>query len=417
MPQLQVVDFGEDPLATAARKFGSGFGETMNKNYEETKRNDAVSRVLSQYEPGISKTDFLKRTLNERDLPLETRAGIFDTFNKLQKEEKEEAAKLEKEQQLTKSAQTVAMKHGFTPEEAANIRPEHVPLIAKMNKQSTKIDPKRVEAFTNDPRFLTSNDPEYYKLAAEYEIPTSDANALNTHRKKTQDKIDADTSLTAKERMQYYSPYVQKIEEDADQAQNRQVSFARAKELLATGKVGPDNWNNFLASYFKEDSPIGNLLQHPENAEFQRLAYESIIGTRQDFGVRLTDSDLKVVQNKIISTNKTPEANMRIINFTSLQDRGAIEKARITNEILEENNGIPPTNFRQILNKRMKGSEYAKELENAAIDVMNMDQEGNTPEKITLFDPVTEKEYSIPSEKMYDENIKLMIQKKGLKRR
>lgn len=389
MPAAQVIDLSPVPNPAFAN-FGKGFGNQLFENYREGKENDAVQEIINKYRPGMESTEFLRETMGVSGLSLDKKKSVFDMIQDVEKQQRqlkdEQSAKSLSEQAALEFAQN----YGIPPAVAKRLAPKDMAAIIKDDMKNGPISPdvlNQMTAFNKDPNNQNLNDLDYRNAALAYGIPQKEVDRMVNIRQKSKAN-DANQQIPAGQRMQFYGPTIAKIRKESEDAQKKLYSFAKATELIKTGKVGPQNPRNFLARTLGEDSIFYNLIRNPEDRELDTIAYQSIVGTKEDFGVRLSDADLRIVQNKIIGSELTPEMNLRIIKYNSALERAKMEKAKIVNEILKENGGAPPMGFDVILDERMKQSAVGQEIEKASLDLIAMDDSGKEI-GVWMVDPET----------------------------
>lgn len=157
------------------------------------------------------------------------------------------------------------------------------------------------------------------------------------------------------------------LDKKDESAKSRIHAFGVMKKDLASGKLNPKNFSGLLNTAFKGTKWSG-YFKNPEQARFESAALESFEGMKDMFGTRLSDADLEVVSGKVPSLDKSPEANLAVIEYNEFKDKMIREQRKIADEIKAENGGLRPLNFTAEIRKRMDeryGAEAEKVTRNA----------------------------------------------------
>jgi hypothetical protein len=370
MPQAQVVDFGESPFTQAFK----GFGENFGKRIQQEQERDAVKGIIDKYKPGMSRTDFLRESLTSHgNLPLQKRAQIFEALDTLQKEESEK----ERQKKTASAMDERLAQAGATPAEILQYQKNLNQQLKTQQKQQQLQDASEAaQTLLSNPKFNEMSDTELYQAGLDQGLDPVNAKRIVDIRQKQKENSEAgfDNKLKVHN---LSKDFRQKIAEDVETSKKRLHAFANMKKGLATKKVGPGNWRNVVASAPGiRGTAIGNWIETPENQEFRAQTYYAITGAKNDFGVRLSDADLRLVMDKVPSADKTEEANRRIIDFLETYDKMSIEKQKVADRILKENGGFAPIDFESRVREELSKSPLAQEFERGALDVMALDDDG-----------------------------------------
>lgn len=397
MPAYQEIEADPNPYRGIGEA-GKKFFEVINKRQAQSREDDAVKQLVDKYRPGMSQTEYLQETLRSGgNLPLEKRAAVYEALTQASAEDEKRAKEQEKKKMDRLASQALAKEYGlqFTPEEFESLTPAQV-MEAGKNKLQYQKNADAAYRFMSRPDYMTMNDQEFGTVGLEYGLDTTEIARLDNMRKKTKEQENGKAMSNA-ELMRTWMPFITKIGEEAEAAEKRQYSYDQIKKNMASGKTGP-NLRNIIGNWFK-GSMIGNLIEQPENLLLKAQVYQSIIGTRADFGVRLTDTDLKLVLDKVVSADKPEAVNLAIMKYQSTLDEMAIEKKRIAQEIRSENNGIPRADFDIELSRRMKESPVGKKSEDAARELLELDDKGNKA-FVWVIDPDTGEKERITKDRL-----------------
>ena len=101
----------------------------------------------------------------------------------------------------------------------------------------------------------------------------------------------------------------QKVRKEGQEAKNIISTVRNQRKLLDEGKFGTLSFDNLLSKI-----GLGGMTS-PEAQAFQANLINFITGKREQFGVRLTDADLKLIQNKMPDIARTKEGNEAILDL------------------------------------------------------------------------------------------------------
>lgn len=136
---------------------------------------------------------------------------------------------------------------------------------------------------------------------------------------------------------------------------DNQMRFDRMKELISHKSLPTPMWSNGIDALAHGIFGLGLNLQSLTGAdteEFRKLSADMMKNAKEYFGARITDKDLEMFLKTIPTLANTDEGKLRVIHNLELFDKANMEKYRIMNEIMEENDGMRPRNFDQLVEKR-----------------------------------------------------------------
>lgn len=371
MPQIQLLDY-RTPAQRIAGGLGKGLGEGLLQQQQKQRETDVINRLSQNYQPGMSELDFLKQVQGE--IPLDKAQNLFSNISENYQKKQKQA--LENQQFMNDYAFSQALiqnqlygtpiPKGLGPKD-----PKDAIEYTKMLRKGGYTP--EISSMLRDPKFI--NKPAGEQIADLVEAGMEDTRATATVAQINKGKEVS--TLTPSQSFKITEKYRDKTSENAERSEKLLLSFDKALNLLDTNQVGPENMRNFIASFMPEDSAIRGLIETPENQEFRSVAYQSIIGTKNDFGARLTDRDVNLVLDKMITANKTAEVNRRIIQYQSMLATRDVMKKQIMNDVIRENGGIPPSDLDQQVSDRMKQTQAAKDFERKTYELKYMDDNGN----------------------------------------
>lgn len=413
MPSLQVVDLSPtpDPDKGFYRNMGAQFGEALNKYGNRKNEDDVVKRLVDKYQPGVDKNQYLRETLSMGgNVPLEKRVQIFEALSGL---ESEEAQRKKDEEAIPDYAEalgtTKSVVKSMTAAQRASALNQRMKVTTKANDKLQKTNDKAVkeqenadasETLLSDPNFTNWNEAEFVQQAKKFNVKPG-----SVEYKRLSDIRNANreyTQLNAKDRYEkIIKPRHDTLKAEASTARKRLDAGKQLESLYKTGKAGPENVRNFFAKLLPEGSFLGDMIRTPEDRFVDTLSYQYIVGTKNDFGVRLTDADLLLVQNKVISSVDTKKSAEYKLKYFNAQDRATLARERATDKVLDKYykmGQVPPLSWESEVREELaKDPNYKKigdDLERSALDVMALDNKGES-QGVWMVDPDTDEKYLI----------------------
>lgn len=163
---------------------------------------------------------------------------------------------------------------------------------------------------------------------------------IKADRKEAQDDKKQVVKIHTLEKPAYDS-----LEKDSQQA--KKTMRARKTMVDQLPHLNNKNWKNLLANVFKDRPLLEGLFSTPEREIFKSAGITQFEGMKEVFGVRLSDADLAVAATKVMSPEKSPEANRAIAEFWDFSDKMKVEEANIAREIKKQNGGFLPIDWRE----------------------------------------------------------------------
>ena len=136
---------------------------------------------------------------------------------------------------------------------------------------------------------------------------------------------------------------------------------------------------NIFKHVFK-GTALENVALSAEGATIEASIPTFLEGSKDVFGVRLSDRDLAVLLNKIVDLGKSPETNFAILDFADKFYDLSIKKAQIADEIVKANGDYVPIGFQRKVNEEFD-RRYGDEIDQAYNQVLNTPSPGQTPTK------------------------------------
>jgi hypothetical protein len=119
-------------------------------------------------------------------------------------------------------------------------------------------------------------------------------------------------------------------------------------------KVTPKSMANLLRGFGTVGDKLANAFLSKDQAAIQAAIPEFLEGKKEIFGVRLSDADLKIVQDKLVDIGKNPEANKTILRVMKKYAEQAMLRYRVATDIKKQNGGLRPLGFDDQVEERFE---------------------------------------------------------------
>lgn len=338
-----MVQFNIVPQDTRNEDFGSSIGQGIGKYFgkqEENKQASMLSRLLDMNQNGeIDQQEFFQ-------LRPEYRLAAEKLLN-------------ERERSFNRpppggvSAQPVPPEIGMKIEEIIRNNPN-----ASSDQLQLEFDKNEI------PRNVSAS---YVQNRRESDVSREKA------------KIE-EGKLKRKEQIEFHketAKYDEKLNEKADLAKRKLDALSRQRKLI--DKIG--TWDRVVGTFFK-GSPYEDIFKSKNAQEFDSYALPLIEGQKDNFGVRLSDADLRLVLQKIATSTKNPEVNKAIVEWNALEYKLDAEKRKIADEIRKENNGLRPLDYLSQIRKRMD-EKFGDEIQAKFDEIIGFEDDPKQYEEIT----------------------------------
>jgi len=252
----------------------------------------------------------------------------------------------------------------FTDDELETTPPATFDKVTKPEKPPTKtqasqpIDPKQLEIInkvTSEPGFDELTLPQKTKKLFMAGVSKENTNALTESYKneedlkKSQEKIERETIQAYHKESEKYD---EKLQANAQIARDQVEHVKDIENSIESNNVSPISWSNI----FKKFGPIGELaadaLLNKDQATLQASIPSLLAGWKEVFGVRLSDADLKILEDKLPSIGKSKEANLAITRILKKYGEKTLLRSKIGREIKEKNNGLRPLGYQDMIEQR-----------------------------------------------------------------
>lgn len=142
------------------------------------------------------------------------------------------------------------------------------------------------------------------------------------------------------------------------------TSLDDIEKALKSGKVKPSSMANILKGFGKIGNKLSEAFLNGDQAAIIASIPQLLEGWKEVFGVRLTDADLALLQDKLPSIGKSEEANRSVINVMRKYAKKTLLREKIARDIKRENGNYRPAGYADLIEDRY-------EAMNAPVKIIN----------------------------------------------
>lgn len=328
---------------------GMSLGQGLGEFTGQYNANKALESVLNDEE-------LKKKPLSERWGALQTKLAPHGKFGQAALQ-----SRLQIEQQAEQEkVQGVLAKYNkgaeLTEEEEALIpvayRQKEMELKNKPAAGGTTSQPIPKETGTAINQVLNANkDASADDLAAAFAEAGVPPIYSNTYVETRRRKDEADPNYRLKVHEQSAKAY-EDIEAKAAIAKRQLEAAEDVLGAVKSGNISPNSISNLFRGHGNVADKIADAFLNPDETTIQANLPYFIEGFKDVFGVRLTDADLRVIQDKLPSMGKNAESNEAILRIIQKYAKQGLLKQKISNEIINENKGYRPIDYTTKVNER-----------------------------------------------------------------
>lgn len=130
---------------------------------------------------------------------------------------------------------------------------------------------------------------------------------------------------------------------------------------LKSGKIKPGSVSSVFRGMGSIGDKISNAFKDAEQGKFEAAIPLLLEGWKEVFGIRLSDTDLRLLQTKLPDIGKSEEANDAILNVLEKYAEAPLLRGKVASEIKEKNGGYRPLNFASQVENEVEKRVQAKE--------------------------------------------------------
>jgi hypothetical protein len=211
-------------------------------------------------------------------------------------------------------------------------------------------------------------------------IPRAYSNSYIENRRR-QDETGAKNALdekkiSRKEELEFHkegSKYDEELLHQTKTAKNNLETLKDIDQAIKSGNVKPSSLANIFKGLGKIGDKISTALLNKDESTLLSSIPQLLEGWKDVFGIRLSDADLRILEDKLPSIGKNAEANNAVVKILKKYADMTLLRGKIGSEIKEKNNGLRPLGYADKIEKRF--DEMVKPVK------IIRPSTGNTPEK------------------------------------
>jgi hypothetical protein len=130
--------------------------------------------------------------------------------------------------------------------------------------------------------------------------------------------------------------FEQSVKNNANIARKQIPLLEKGIKSVEEGKITPSSLANIFSYFGNIGKKISNALLSGDEASLLASTPEFLEGRKEIFGIRLSDADLRILQDKLPDIGKNKEANLAIFNLMKRNAEKAIKLEKIAENVLEK---------------------------------------------------------------------------------
>ena len=251
--------------------------------------------------------------------------------------------------------QNLKHKQALELEEKRQQRPVREP---KKTQASQPIDPEQlkiIESVRNTPEYTSASPTKKYQMLTHNGVSKENAQAEAEIEAKTADIENKTKSELRKEEIDFHKEskdYDETLLKNYQVSQKQIDTIKDVQKAVSSGNVKPSSLANIFKNMGKVGEKVANALLSGDEAVVQAAIPEFLEGRKELFGVRLSDADLKLLEDKLPSIGKSKEANEAILRVLKKYAKYSQLKYNISTDIKKNNKGLRPLGYSDQVEER-----------------------------------------------------------------
>ena len=133
--------------------------------------------------------------------------------------------------------------------------------------------------------------------------------------------------------------FEEEVRKNANVARRQIPLIDNGIKSVSEGKINPGSLANVFGFFGDRGKKIANALLSKDESALLASVPEFLEGRKELFGVRLSDADLKLLQDKLPDIGKSKEANLAILNLMKKAAQKSLKLENVAESVLE-NKGL-----------------------------------------------------------------------------
>lgn len=335
--------------------FGESLGKGLVEGYQNRSDQKAIQKAVVDLGENPTPQDVLKAVTGTKTHNPEAAANFFKNFlstAELENNTSKTALQVEKDKNSLLQGNKVAAELGYTPEETAGLNYDQVIKYDRAKKgQNPKVAISERPITPEQQKALTeARAVEGYEDMDEAQAYQTLVNAgVSRTNADTEAKLIGERNKRKHELNQTHhkdsSKYDEEVREEYKTAKENFMAIDDIEEAINSGNVKPLKFGSLLRGFGKIGDKLADLFTNSDQAKFSASIPNLLKGAKELFGVRLSDADLRVVQDKLPGLGKDPEANKAILGVLRKYAQLKEDRYNIGLKLKKDNKGLRPLGY------------------------------------------------------------------------
>jgi hypothetical protein len=181
---------------------------------------------------------------------------------------------------------------------------------------------------------------------------------VETRRREDETKTKNDLkqeNATRAEKLEFHKESAKFDEELLHKTQTAKKQLEAIKDIekrINSGNIKPNNIANIFKGMGKIGDKISKAFITEDAAAIEASIPQLLEGWKDIFGVRLSDADLKILEDKLPSAGKSPEANKAVLGILRKYADVTLLRSKIASDIRKENGDLRPLGYANKIEER-----------------------------------------------------------------
>lgn len=146
--------------------------------------------------------------------------------------------------------------------------------------------------------------------------------------------------------------YDEELLKQTKSAKKQIMAIEDIEKALNSKNVKPTSAANVFSMFGDLGKKISNAVLNKDEATLKASVPQLLEGWKEVFGVRLSDADLKILEDKLPEIGKSIEANKAVVKILKKYSQGTLLRSQISAEIKKKNKGLRPLGYREMVEER-----------------------------------------------------------------
>jgi len=380
MPSAQVINLNPEQRteSTSLEKTLMAFGKRKRENETDLEETDALKEIYGKYQSD-------GRNLENALMSIQTRPGISPTTrvntakqlmefqnhnNEMQKKSLQDLNKANEIESNRRQIAGLEQMRGLDPGSGSSFendpkmfeqvsRPARgtAPLGGLSGTPLSSQEADSIETVLSENRDASAEQLEVAFNRAGI-APGRTGKIIESRRRTEEQNVKTkseDKKINRKEQLEFHKEsqkYDEELNKSTKIAKNQIDTIKIINQSIGSGNVKPNSVANLFKGFGVLGDKISNAYLNGDQAALQASIPALLEGWKEVFGVRLSDADLRILQDKLPGLGNSLEANKAILKVMTKYSKMALLRSKIGLEIKEKNGGLRPLNYANKIEQR-----------------------------------------------------------------